>query len=108
VYVDANRLDAKAKAAFYILDESGTGLHRVAGMNEAYGAHTAGYQDWTPIHCMWLAAATHLPVLTRDVAHDPAWGPWQWLANEFDYRGRWSFPIEGRGGKMLGTFSLYF
>lgn len=108
VNVAANRLEGKARAAFYIPNEFGTGLHRVAGMNAAYGAHTAGFKIGSQSIACGLAAAIHRPVLTYDVAHDPAWRPWQWLATAFDYRGCWSFPIEGRGRKMLGTFSLYF
>jgi GAF domain-containing protein len=47
-------------------------------------------------------------VVTPDVTTDPAWANWRWLAEAFNYRGCWSFPIEGRGGKVLGTFSMYF
>jgi PAS domain S-box-containing protein len=46
--------------------------------------------------------------LTRDVFEEPLWKPWVHLAKEYDFRGCWSFPIETRDGKPLGTFAQYF
>ncbi|MET0676871.1 MAG: GAF domain-containing protein [Bradyrhizobium sp.] len=97
-----------ARAAFYIADDTGTGLHRVAGMSTAYAAYTAGFKVSPQSLACGLAAAVRRPVITPDVTKDPSWGQWRWLASAFNYRGCWSFPIEGRGGKVFGTFSLYF
>lgn len=108
VNVAINRSEGKARAAFYVADEFGTGLHRIAGMSPAYGAHTDGFKIGSQSIACGLAAAIRRPVLTDDVMKDPLWKPWQWLAAAFDYRGCWSFPIEGRGGKIFGTFSMYF
>ena len=33
---------------------------------------------------------------------------WRWLAKEFDYRACWSFPVETRQGKLVGTFAMYY
>jgi hypothetical protein len=33
-----NRSEGEARAAFYVADAEGTGLHRIAGMDPAYGA----------------------------------------------------------------------
>src|ERR1700749_3248359 len=40
VTVAENRSAGEARAAFYIADDAGTGLHRVAGMSTAYAAYT--------------------------------------------------------------------
>lgn len=105
--VAVKRLSGKAQAAFYVANHAGTGLHRLAGMTPAYGAYTDGFKISERSLACGLAAATRRPVITNDVTKDPAWTEWQWLAKAFNYRGCWSFPIEGRGGKVLGTFSLY-
>ena len=77
VNVAAHRLEGKPRAAFYVPDEFGTGLHRVAGMNAAYGAHTAGFKISSQSIACGLAAAIHYPVITYDVTHDPAWTAWR-------------------------------
>jgi PAS domain S-box-containing protein len=48
------------------------------------------------------------PRITPDVLEDPLWQPWSWLAERFDYRACWSFPVKTSGGKALGTFAMYF
>jgi GAF domain-containing protein len=108
VGVAVNRSEGEARAAFYMADDGGTGLHRIAGMSTAYGAYTAGFKIGTKSIACGLAAATRRPVITNDITKDPAWRDWEWLAAAFNYRGCWSFPIEGRGGKIFGTFSMYF
>lgn len=108
VNVVANWSKGNARAAFYVADQSGAGLHRIAGMSAAYGAHTAGFKIGTQSIACGLAAATRRPVFTEDVTGDPSWRSWQWLAAAFDYRSCWSFPIEGRGGRLFGTLSMYF
>jgi GAF domain-containing protein len=51
--------------------------------------------------------ATHIgrPILTADVATDPCWAPWRGMAEKFDYRGCWSFPM--RTGLRHGSFAIY-
>jgi GAF domain-containing protein len=108
VGVAVKRSEGEAQAAFYMADDGGTGLHRIAGMSTAYGAYTAGFKIGPQSIACGLAAATRRPVITGDITQDPAWRDWEWLAAAFNYRGCWSFPIEGRGGKVFGTFSMYF
>ena len=55
-----------------------------------------------------MAIPTGQPVLTRDVYEEPLWQPWLGMAEEFDYRGCWSFPIKTRDSKGIGTFAMYF
>jgi GAF domain-containing protein len=108
VDVAIKRSEGEARAAFYLSNDVGTGLHRIAGMNKAYGAETDGFRISTSSIACGLAAAIRRPVITDDVKNDPGWSNWLWLAERFEYRGCWSFPIEGRGGKVFGTFSMYF
>ena len=108
VGVAVNRSEGEARAAFYIADDGGRGLHRVAGMTTSYGAYTDGFKIGTKSIACGLAAAIRRPVITEDITKDPSWRDWEWLAAAFNYRGCWSFPIEGRGGKIFGTFSMYF
>lgn len=107
VDVAVKRSGRKAQAAFYVADDAGAALHRIAGMSPAYGACTAGFKIGERSLACGLAAAIRRPVITHDVMQDPTWTEWQWLAEAFNYRGCWSFPIEGRGGKIFGTFSMY-
>src|SRR5262245_24500705 len=55
----------------------------------------------TPGHCrsrIACGASARQPIITRDVTEEPRWKPWLWLANEFDYRACWSFPVETSSG----------
>lgn len=107
VDVAVNRSEGKARAAFYIANEVGTGLHHIAGMSPEYGAYTDNFMISNRSLACGLAAAIRRPVITNDVTQDPTWTKWKWLAKAFNYRGCWSFPIESRGGVLHGTFSIY-
>src|SRR6202011_211408 len=48
------------------------------------------------------------PVITPDVTKDPSWKPWLWLAEKYNYRGCWSFPVETSAEQIVGTFAMYF
>ena len=54
-----------------------------------------------------LATHTRQAILTGDVTKDARWEEWRWLAERFDYRGCWSFPIHNSAGKYVGTFAIY-
>jgi len=43
-----------------------------------------------------------------DVAAEPLWKPWLWLAEQYGFRAVWSFPIETSERKVVGTLALYF
>ena len=98
----------KARAAFYIADASGTGLHHVVGMPEAYARRVDGFAIGPKSLACGLAASIRLPVITPDVTEEPRWKPWLSLANEFGYRACWSFPVETPAGKVVGTFAMYY
>jgi len=35
------------------------------------------------------------------------WKPWLWLAEQFDFRACWSFPVQISAGMIVGTFAMY-
>jgi two-component system CheB/CheR fusion protein len=98
--------EGKARAAFYVSD--GVALHHVIGMPDAYARLVDGFAIGPQSLACGLAAAKRQPVLTPDVADEPLWKPWLWLASRFDYRACWSFPVEGATGDVVGTFAVYY
>ena len=101
----------EARTAFYIADPDLTCLHPIRGagdMPESYLKQVEGFVIGKDSLACGLATATGRPVLTRDVFEEPLWKPWVHLAKEYDFRGCWSFPIETRDGKPIGTFAQYF
>ena len=101
----------QARTAFYIADPDVTCLHPIRGagdMPESYLKQVEGFVIGKDSLACGLATATGRPVLTRDVFEEPLWKPWIHLAKDYDFRGCWSFPIETRDGKPMGTFAQYF
>jgi len=98
----------KARAAFYIADAAGRELYHVTGMPQAYANFVDGFAISPESLACGLAAATGQPIITSDVRAEPRWKPWLWLAREFDYRACWSFPVQNSGGKVVGTFAIYY
>ncbi len=95
------------RAAFYLTNAEGTSLHHVVGMPAAYAEAVDGFAVGPDSLACGLATHTGQPVLTTDVMTDPRWGPWRGMAERFDYRGCWSFPIHTSAGKFVGTFAVY-
>jgi two-component sensor histidine kinase len=100
-----------ARTAFYVADQSVACLHPIPDAGDMPPSYTAKV-DRFPIGleslACGLATATGRPILTRDVFEEPLWKPWVHLAREFDFRGCWSFPIETRDRRPIGTLALYF
>ena len=101
-------LGPETQAAFHLADETGTRLQRVVGMPADYVQvvdHVAIGPESLP--SVWAIHGGQ-PILTADVSHDPPWQPWLWLAERFDFRGCWSFPIPDPSGRFVATLTLYF
>lgn len=98
----------EASAAFFIADDSGTSLRHVVGMSDEYARSVEGFVIRSDTVACGLAAYFREPVITEDVAEDPAWRPWMWLSERAGYRACWSFPIQSSAGKLEGTFAIYF
>jgi hypothetical protein len=100
--------DGTARAAFYLADAAGRELHHIIGMPPAYARCVDGFAIGQQSLACGLAAATRRPIITPDVSEEPLWRPWLWLAEEFDYRACWSFPVTTSAGKVLGSFAMYY
>lgn len=99
--------DSDARCAFYIVDETGTELHHVVGMSPAFAERTDGIRIGADSLACGLAAHTRRPVITPDVRLDPQWEEWLEVADEYDIRADWAFPIENEG-RVVGTLAMYF
>ena len=97
----------KARAAFYVVDASGSKLHHVTGMTEAYARCVDGFAIGPQSLACGLPASMRKAVITPDIIAEPRSQPWLWLAKEADYRACWSFPVETAEGKMVGSFAIY-
>ncbi len=100
-------MDFDARAAFYLANEERTALTHVVGMPADYAAAVDGFKVGPDSLACGLATATGEPKLTADVRNDPLWRPWLWMAEKFDYRGCWSFPIRSPDGSFYGTLAVY-
>jgi PAS domain S-box-containing protein len=103
-----DQLGEGVRAAFYLANPAHTGLHHVVGMPAAYAEAVDGFEIGPASLSCGLATHTGLPVLTPDVAKEPRWTPWFWLAEMFDFRGCWSFPIRTVAGRSVGTLAIYW
>lgn len=102
------RFGEDTRTAFYLANPEGTALYHVTGMGAEYAKVIDGFKIGPDSLSCGLATYTAQPVLTSDVREDPRWRPWLWVAEKFDYRGCWSFPLNTSQGKLLGTFAVYW
>ncbi|PYP76240.1 MAG: hypothetical protein DMD35_19160 [Gemmatimonadetes bacterium] len=54
------------------------------------------------------AVHRHERVVVRDIATDPLWAPYRLLALSHGLAACWSTPILDTGGRVLGTFAMYY
>ena len=107
----AEETAGEARTAFYIANPEGSSLHPVYGagsMPDSYLLQVDGFKIGEDSLACGLAIPMGRPVVTRDVAEEPLWQPWLYLAQAYDYRGCWSFPIQTRDRKGVGTLAMYF
>jgi len=100
-----------ARTAFYIANRDVAWLHPIPGAGDMPESYTKQVDRFPIGHeslACGLATAAARPILTRDVFEEPRWKPWVHLAKEFTFRGCWSFPIETRDRRPIGTFAMYF
>ena len=96
-----------ARAGFYLADEQQTALRHIVGMPPDYAEAVDGFKVGPDSLACGLATATGQAILTPDVRNEPLWHPWLWMAEKFDYRACWSFPIHTAGKKFIGTLAIY-
>lgn len=97
-----------ARAAFFLTGPDGATLHHIVGMPDDYALVVDGLAVGPESLACGLAAHIGKAVLTADVYLDPLWKPWIWLADKYEYRACWSYPINTSAGHFVGTFSLYW
>ncbi len=103
----SEQLGQDTRTAFYLADATGKALQHVVGMGDDYAAVTNGFAIGPESLACGLAMHNGKPEITPDVRVDPLWQPWLWVAEKFDYRGCWSFPIASSSGKFVGSFAVY-
>jgi len=98
------------RAAFFRVDEAGTGLHAIEGagaMPESYGRAVDGLPIGPVSPSCGLAAHLGRAVIVGDVTRCALWKPWVHLAEQHGFRSCWSFPIRTRAGKVVGTLEMF-
>lgn len=103
-----HQLGSGVRAAFYLANPQGTALHHVVGMSAAYAEAVDGFEVGPDSLACGLATHTGEPVITPDVAEDPLWKSWLWMAEKFGYRACWSFPVHTRTRNFVGTLAIYW
>ncbi|MBI2234508.1 MAG: response regulator [Micavibrio aeruginosavorus] len=58
--------------------------------------------------CCGMTARTGKITIANDIANDPRFSVWRNVALEHDIKSCWSTPIFSTGGKILGTFAIYY
>jgi signal transduction histidine kinase/ActR/RegA family two-component response regulator len=97
-----------SRAAFYLADHDGKAVHHVVGMDRGYAKKCEGFPIGPDSFACGLAVHEAKPILTADVRQEPLWGSWLSIAEEFDFRACWSFPLRSSEGEVLGTFAVYW
>ncbi len=103
--------DGEARTAFYIADPNGEKLSPVYGagdMAESYLREVDGFRIGEDSVACGLAVPMGLPIITPDVRKEPRWASLIELPEKYNVRACWSFPIETRENKWVGTFAMYF
>ncbi len=101
------QIDHGIRCVVYVSDPAKTHLRQVAGMPEGYVGCMDGFKIAADSLACGLVMHTGEPIITPDVAEDPAWQSWLPLAERHHFRACWSFPIETEG-KVVGTLAMYF
>lgn len=96
------------RAAFFLTDLDGKMLHHIVGMPDDYALEVDGLSVAPESLACGLAAHLGRAELTTDVYTDPLWKPWVWLADKYQFRACWSYPINTATGRFVGTFSVYW
>lgn len=99
-----------ALCSLLLLDESGKHvLHGAApSLPEAYSRALHGLEIGEARGSCGTAAWRRERVVVADIASHPYWADYKSLALAHGLKACWSTPVLGSGGKVLGTFAVYF
>ncbi|NPU69772.1 EAL domain-containing protein [Bradyrhizobium sp. 83012] len=85
-------------------------VHPLGGpsLPPAYSASLDGVAIGPEVGSCGTAAYLCQPVLARDIDTDPRWQPYKAGPLGAGLRACWSTPIQGKDGRVIGTFAFYF
>lgn len=97
-------------ASVLLIDEEGRHLvHGAApSLPDNYCKAIDGIEIGPVVGSCGTAAYYRRQVIVEDIAHDPLWANFKHLALAAGLHACWSTPIFGMGGRLLGTFALYY
>lgn len=101
------RAGGDVRAAFFLVNAEGTAITHVTGMALEYGLALGDFPIGPDSLGCGLAAYIGQPVLYSDIWSDPALISLRPLAQQFNFRAAWSFPVQIADGKIVGTFCMY-
>ena len=102
--------DGEILTSILLLDESGRHLlHGAApSLPLAYCEAIDGIEIGPEVGSCGTAAFVGHSIYVTDIANDPLWAEFSELAGSHGLRACWSTPIFDVGGKLLGTFAIYY
>ncbi len=92
------------------LDESTNTLHPLASISlpDFYCSALEGVEIGRGVGSCGTAAFTKERVVVEDIDTHPYWAQYKDLAHKAGLRACWSEPVRGQGGKIFGTFAMYY
>jgi PAS domain S-box-containing protein len=93
-----------------LMGPDGEHLHHAAGpsLPSSYSRVVDGFRIGPQVGSCGTAAFRGEPVLVADIETDPLWADFKHIALAHGLRACWSTPILDRGGRVQGTFAIYF
>jgi PAS domain S-box-containing protein len=93
-----------------LLENDGTTLRSSAAPSLAkeYSQAINGLQMGPRAGSCGTAVYRKQQVVVSDIANDPLWSDFRYLALSHGLRACWSTPIASQNGKILGTFAIYY
>lgn len=97
-------------ASILLVDETGEHLLHAAApsLPADYNAAIHGVEIGPSVGSCGTAAYHRHQVIVEDIATDPLWADFKDLALAAGLRACWSTPVLGAGGRVLGTFAMYY
>jgi diguanylate cyclase (GGDEF)-like protein len=85
-------------------------IHPVAspGLPESYSSALEGLSIGPMEGSCGSAAFRGEPVLVENISTDPLWHKYKGMVEPLGLKACWSTPIKARGGRVIGTFALYY
>jgi PAS domain S-box-containing protein len=100
----------ETRGSILLLDDDGVTLRHGAApsLPASFRAAVDGVTIGPASGSCGVAAYSAEQVISADIATDPIWERFRDLMREYDIAAAWSTPIRSGGGRMLGTFAMYY